>query len=302
MSENYLNVFRNPDGSFISGDPRASSFNQSVTANTNSFVDLSKFPTKYEPNVDFRGWVNELLKVSNNDNINPLLLPTQKADGKYYNQDGSEYDPNFNYQQYLPPYESLTNIGDPRFNLATAMAAVTSTFVPRQILYLDIIRAGGCQIIANYVCDTDGNPIVTLQETCSPEILARTYDVVNTLKTPITLDSIEVKPAEVMEFIYTSFTKSIENDILAFKNYVDNNFIKLGYAIRLIEVENFPYFLFVELKKDISTVYLRYYYQDKNKVSAIFGLPVSIISQTDATGFLFTEAQKSIPLYNTASV
>ncbi len=215
----------------------------------NDFIDTSKFPdpNKINTKADYDAWVNEVLPHAGNLNIDPILTDPGEV---------NQYDT-------MPDFFALSAVGDPRFSMGHAMVSAISVFMPRIQLYQEVKSAGGCQVIENFICNSDGVPIKELSTPCPAGT------------------SIEIiKPEEVVNFVLGTIYGNIHKDILAFVNYIQFNFISKGYTCVLYKFLNIEAFFLVELKKDNDLVYLKYYYQDAETVSDLLNIGITYFDLT----------------------
>lgn len=231
------------------------------------FIDTSKFP-KFGAQSGFIDWLNEISKSADIKDFNPILKPKQTPDG-YVNDDGTPYT-QFDYTQTIPDFSVLSAIGDPRFSLGHMLSAAIDEFVPRIELYTEVLQAGGCQIIDEYICNADGVPIKRTISKC-PESLK-------------TLEPLQ--PQEVVDFVTNKYNEKINEDILAFTDNVKKEYIDNGYVVRLITIKGMDYNFFAEAKKGKETKYLKYYSTDKEEVSRVLNIPITVIDPFQNIGNL----------------
>ncbi len=109
-------------------------------------LDPSLFPSGsanfLNPNFNILPYLCQLLKVANDETIDPILVEP----------------PEFDITPFTD-FSGLASVGDPRASLGLALSATFINFLPRIITQTELLQSGGSQIIDNYICDQDGNPI-----------------------------------------------------------------------------------------------------------------------------------------------
>lgn len=246
---------------------------------SNSFINLNLFPSATATG-GYRTWLNEIVKTAGIEDFDPVLKPIKTPNG-YVNEDGTPYK-EFDYLQTIPDFSLLSGVGDYRYSLGHMVSAALETFLPRILLYTEIAQAGGCQVIENYICDADGVPIKQLETTCP---VGTTLDIIN--------------PQEVVDFVFTKYNTKKTEDIQSFYDYINDNYIKNGFIAEICQIDKFPYFVFLRLKKENETIYKKYHYDDRTQLSILFKTPIIYIAQKDATDSDILEAlQEDVPLYN----
>lgn len=84
----------------------------------------------------------QLLRVASNEDIDPVLAVPQEVDLSHHVN-----------------FKGLMGVGDPRWSTGKILSAGFIKFMPRIITQIEVNQAGGSQIIDDYICDSDGNPI-----------------------------------------------------------------------------------------------------------------------------------------------
>lgn len=243
-----------------------------------NFVDISLFPS-VTARSGYRQWLDEIIKTAGMEDFDPILKPIKTPNG-YVNEDGTPYT-GFDYMQTVPDFYMLSGVGDYRYSLGHMISAAFEAFLPRVFLYTEVAQAGGSQIIENYICDDDGNPIKKLEN-------------------PYQGQSLEIiSPQEVIDFVLTKYNTKKKEDIQAFYDYINENYIKNGYTAELCQIDKFPYFVFLRLKSKNETKYIKYHYDDRTDLSILFKTPIIYIPQSEATDPSIVSAlQGTVPLYN----
>ena len=96
----------------------------------------------FDPNFDILPFLCQLLGAATNDSIDPVLkMPDEYDMAKHVD------------------FTQLLNVGDPRYSDGAILSAAFINFLPRMITQVEVKAAGGSQVINNYICDSDGNPI-----------------------------------------------------------------------------------------------------------------------------------------------
>jgi hypothetical protein len=278
-------IFRNPDGSLVTPPKQQTLTDEQKQKLQSKYIDLTKYPAPDDFKADYRGWLNELLKMADKDDMNPLLKPHADATSPtgYVNDDGTPFE-DYDYKQHIPPFEALSSVGDVRFSMGHALSAVQLDFFPRMELYTQILQAGGCQIIDEYICDQDGNPI------------QKSY-CATTPTQNITLKELEIKPQEVVDYIFNKYEEYINYDVGAFYKYITDNYSSKGFSIRLLTIQDFPYFFFAELTFGDIKSYYKYPIEQKDLIAKAFNLPIQEMPQVEITKDLITQLNKPVSSY-----
>jgi hypothetical protein len=132
----------------------------------NSTLFLDNSAKILDPNFDTKGFLCEVLKLTDVPNINPVFqtgtvgnLPTQ-----------TDY--------------SGMDAGDVRAPLGSVLNAAFAYFMPRNIIYTESLKYGGTQVINDVICDKDGNParVSTTTTLDDPDPQMREVKVMDILK------------------------------------------------------------------------------------------------------------------------
>lgn len=210
------------------------------------------------------------------DNVNPVISG----------------DIDFGYDQLVPDFASLTGIGDPRLSFGEMLSSVYAEFQPRTELYLELQREGGCQVIENYICDADGNPIRELTNSCA-QFLNIDPTLIETEET-INLPSITISPiqsTEVIEYVASLYSDAIQNHANKFITYIRKTYIEQNWNVSLYVIEDLPFFYVkaIQPTQSSTVTYLKYYYDQKDYVSLVLNIPIQVrasntIDDSDPTG------------------
>jgi hypothetical protein len=106
----------------------------------NSTLFLDNSAKILDPNFDSKGFLCEVLKLTDVPNLNPIF------------QTGTVGN--------LPTQTDFTGLvgGDDRAPLGDVLNAAFAYFMPRNIIYTESLKYGGTQVINDVICDKDGNP------------------------------------------------------------------------------------------------------------------------------------------------
>jgi hypothetical protein len=218
------------------------SFNTSLIPAASSFSD---------PTFNILPFLCELLKAASDETVDPVLVPPK------------EYD-----QSQHVNFSALTGIGDRRFSDGAILSAAFINFLPRIITQMEVGRSGGSQIINNYICDSDGNPIK--QSSTLPIMTSVGNGGVNILgyDIPKGLDTTQLmKPVsrqDVFTFVQNYIIQQSQLHADAFIKYLQRHYNpSQGWRYSLHAFKNPPFF-YVEIdhmtKGNIDySVYLKYY-------------------------------------------
>ena len=131
-------------------DKELDEFCKSNVVNTALFRDNSaKF---LDPTFDIKSFLCEVLKLTDLPNVDPVL---KKPVEEFYLQ--------------KTDYSGLTAVGDPRVPLGLVLSAGFINFMPRNIVFSETMKYGAAQVINDYICDSDGNPIKVSTSTNIPD-------------------------------------------------------------------------------------------------------------------------------------
>ena len=246
-----------------------SSYKEDIKAIYNSYKkqqsnDLKNTPFPSGANPDVKTFLGKVLKNASDEDVNPVLRPYKNSSGEFVNEDGTPFE-DFDYMSTIPSFEVLSKIGDARYTLGPMICAVFDKYFDRIKTYSEVMQAGGCQIIENYICDAEGIPIKQLKSNC--------------------IDFTPIDPNEVVTFISEKYVQKKKEDILALKEYLTINYINLGYTIYLKLISELPYVFLIQARKPkgntFENVYIKYYYDDREEVSNVMGIPLTYFSSKD---------------------
>lgn len=178
--------------------------------------------------------------------------------------------------------------GDPRYPMNLAMKAMYDEFLPRQAAYEEVVDAGGCQIINEYICDADGNPIVKASKSC---------------KTTTNISVIQ--PQEIVDFVNFSFEKAKKAESDSFINHLNINYINNQWKIQLFDVSMLYLFLIKITKANSSNIFIKYFYDQKDYISSILNIPLTVsevsdnfLDSTDTPLAFLKAMQAGSPIFN----
>jgi hypothetical protein len=228
--------------------------NPTIQANYASIMDATK-KTVYKPQTTF-----------------PSITSTEPLDRKKYlcyiaGLAGLEDvdpviagEPDFAIDAQRPDFESLQSVGDPRFTLGTLLSSVYQRYERKIELLVDIQRAGGCQVIENYICTEDGTPVKEVSDSC------RGVDT-----TPMDVE-------EVISFVTVSYNQAIVSDADGFVNFLQTEYLNKGWSVFLYTYADIPLF-FVRTNRQSENKFFRYYYEQKDYVATSLNLTISTATQ-----------------------
>lgn len=241
----------------------------------------------------------ELLKNANDSTIDPLLVKPPEFD--------------------ITPYtdvSGLTAIGDPRFSLGAVMSATYVNFLPRMIAQTEMFNSGGTQVIDNYICDSDGNPIK--QSETLPILLSldltgqKPYNYgaiyVPPLSAGTTLEHLltPIQPQEIEFFVLSNIKTAIESTAQNFVNFIYRFF---GDWSSTLYLYSNPSTFMVELQKNnpstnsIEKVFLKFHSDSVDSVAKLLGKTtiVNCLGVPQIDSIAASRAYSDIPLdYNDA--
>lgn len=183
-------------------------------------LDPSLFPvgsaTFLDPNYNILPYLCQLLQVANDETINPVLATP----------------PEFDITPFTD-FSGLESVGDPRVSLGLSISATLINFLPRMITQTEVLQSGGSQIIDNYICDQDGQPIKeskVLPALLSLNLSANQPFRYGALEIPPINVSLEellrpIVPEEIRNFVTTFVKNSRENYSDYFLSFLNTWFL-----------------------------------------------------------------------------
>jgi len=251
-------ITRNPDGSIKTVDGvdiniiLDQEFPNSLTSSWPSVTgDSLKFNAKQ--------FLADLANMAGNDNWggfvrnHPIDFPEYKASA----------DNSFIYP--VDP-QTFAKQGDKRLTLGKVLKDAYDTFIPRINAYTEVVNAGGCQVINDYICDTDGNPIVKATFTCDPG-------------NSINLEML--KPQEVVDFVKNSFNNATKAESDSFIKYLKDNYLNKGWTMVMYDIPDVYTFYIKISKSGQKNIFKKYFYDQKDYVSKTLKYPL-VIKKTTA--------------------
>jgi len=237
------NVTKNPDGSIA--NVNGLDFNSQLTQQEFSSLS-SSFPsvTGDIATFDSKKFIADLSYAAGKDNWNGFV----KNDPLYI--------PDLNV-----PTSTFAGTGDPRYPMDVAMQDTYNAFFPRIQAYTDILNAGGCQIINNYVCDSDGVPILETTSSCSLSGNA---------------DTLKFQPQDVVDFVNTSMTNKRKSESDSFIDYLKTTYISKGYVISLLDYAYIYMFVVKASLPGNPNVYIKYFYDQKDYIALQLNTTISV--------------------------
>ncbi len=229
-------------------------------------LDPSLFPvgsaTFLNPNYNILPFLCNLLQVANDETVSPVLVEQPEFDITPYND-----------------FSLLNNVGDSRVSLGQALSASFLHFLPKMIVQNEVLKAGGTQIINNYICDADGNvkkeskmlPIILSLDLTgekgykygSIDIPAQKYNQEELLK--------RFTGDDITNFVETYVQLEKNNHSEYFVKFINTRFIPAGWT-PVLRCHSKLNIFYVELSLDTKKVYLRYYDDVKENVAKLLGI------------------------------
>jgi hypothetical protein len=238
-------------------------FDPTCYPSNTAILDPTFFPVgsaALSPNFNILPFLCQLMQVATNENIDPVLVPPENFD-----------------QSHHVNFKGLLGVGDPRWTTGKILSAGFIRFMPRIITQIEVNQAGGTQVIDDYICDSEGNPIrqsltvpvMTTIGTGGVNVLG--YDIPPGLKYEELLKT--VTQEEINFWVEEFIKEESEKEADAFIVYLQYNYSTLnGWEYSLHAFKNPPFF-YVKLQKRGSnrtierTVYLKYWDNVQNYVA-----------------------------------
>lgn len=206
-------------------------------------------------------------------NIKQLLCDIANASGDD-SWDGHIRNEGVDTEKFRTDPASFKGVGgDPRYSMGDVISGIYATFLPRLKARQEIGAAGGCQIINEYICDPDGNPIIRASQNCIDYI--NSGKVTQTTTNNGKVVNIErIQPQEVVDFVRNSYNDARKKNSDAFITYVKKTYITQGWTPHLYQALPIYAFYAQFTKKDQKNVYLRYYVDQKDYIAQQLNLPI----------------------------
>jgi hypothetical protein len=250
-------------------------------------LDPSLFPTGsanfLNPNFNILPFLCQLLQVANDETIDPILVRP----------------PEFDLTPFTD-FSGLATVGDPRASLGFALSATFINFLPRIITQTEVLQSGGSQIIDNYICDQDGQPIKeskVLPALLSLDLSGNKPFKYGALEIPpinVALEELlrPITPEEVKDFVNNFVQGSKNNNSDYLVQFLNTWFLfDSRWKPSLHSMLNGGMF-FVKLefyetstsKNYQKSLYLKYYEDEKNQLGCALNIPNISIHQGDIFG------------------
>lgn len=213
-------------------------------------------------------------------NVKQLLCDISNISGND-NWDGLIRNEGVDTDKYKLDPAVFNNVGDRRFSLGQTLSAVYQEFLPRIAAITEIGIAGGCQIINQYICDQEGNPIIKASSNCD--------NVTNTER---------IQPEEVINFVKNVVDNGWTDHANKFITFIKKQ-TKAGWAASLISIPSIPGFYIKLAKAGSSSQFYPYYPDQLNYVSKQLGL--TPIVKDDVTQPVEANASDLNALFKTLS-
>lgn len=238
-------------------------------------LDSSLFPVGtanfLDRNYNVLPYLCQLLQVANDETVNPVLAEP----------------PEFDITPFTD-FSGLATVGDPRVSLGVTLSATLIYFLPRMISQTELLQSGGSQIIDNFICDQDGNPIkesITIPALLSSNLSANNAYKYGALEIPpITLSLEELlKPItteEIQAFVTNYINGSRANNSEYFLRFLNTWFLYDERWKPSLHMYLNGGFLFVKLEYYNSlndsdyykSLYLKYYEDQKDVIGCALNL------------------------------
>ena len=181
----------------------------------------------------------EVMQLAGIENIDPILYSPEPID----------------FSKIFLNFAALTGIGDPRISLGAVLSAGFYEFFPLAMAQLEVIRAGGCQVVDGYICDSDGNKRKEMTIYCPPN-----FTII-----PKTSEQIYRRTLEIVD-------QEISNHAIKFSNYI-KTLITDGWTPTLHYYTRYIMF-YIKITKGSGKMYFKYYPDARNKVAGYLNLPI----------------------------
>jgi hypothetical protein len=236
-------------------------------------LDPSLFPvgtaTFVDPNYNVLPYLCQLLQVANDETINPVLATP----------------PEFDITPFTD-FSGLGTVGDPRVSLGVTISATLINFLPRMITQTEVLQSGGSQVIDNYICDSDGQPIK--ESKVLPALFSLSanqafrYGALEIPPINVSLEELlrPIEPNEIRGFVSNFIKNSRSNSSEYFVNFLNTWFLfdeRWEPSIHMYGTGGF-FFLKLEFYQNVTDIdyekslYLKYYEDQAHELGCKLGL------------------------------
>lgn len=220
--------------------------------------------------LDWKKYLCYVMGLAGNEDVDPVMSG----------------DLDFAIDAQRPDFEALQGVGDIRFSLGTLLSSVYAKYESRVEVLKDIQRAGGCQIIEDYICNADGVPIKKVSEACEG------------------VDTTPITSQEIISFVTLSYNQAIVNDTDGFIKFLQKEYIDKGWTVTLHTYADLPLF-FARAYKGNDKKFYRYYYDQRDYVATALNLTITSVTQelvTDSFNGITQAMLAVIPTYSSYNV
>lgn len=215
-------------------------------------LDSNLFPVgsghAYE-NISVLPFLCDLLKATTDNNASPLLTNPPS---------GFDITP-------FTDFSMLTAIGDHRASLGEVMTQTYINFLPRVIVQNEVRQNGGTQVINNYICDSDGNPIKNI--VTGPIMLSidlngkKSYQYGAITVPPVSASYQDLlkplDPSEITQFVFDYVSGKNNYHAQQFAFFIEEYLP--DWTVKSVDVYDLNGYLIVTLTQGVSNLYLKYY-------------------------------------------
>jgi hypothetical protein len=265
----------------------------------NPLLDPSLFPvgsaTFLDPNYNILPYLCQLLQVANDETINPVLATP----------------PEFDITPFTD-FNGLASVGDPRASLGLSISATLINFLPRMITQTEVLQSGGSQIIENYICDPDGQPIK--ESKILPALFSLSanqpfrYGALEIPPINLSLEELlrPINPEEVRNFVSNFVKNSRSNYSNYFLRFLNTWFLFDRRWKPSLHIYGSGGFFFVKLEfyENLSnseyqkSLYLKYYEDQAHELGCKLGLTEIIYHTENVFGNNALSKGLSAPIFN----
>ncbi len=208
----------------------------------------------------------DILKALGLPNVNPVLQEPKL----------------FDYSKYTTVLEQLSGTGDPRWTMGAMFTDLLDNVIPHIVAQTEILQAGGCQIIDQFICDSNGKPIKSTSSSCSGVPVAITNEYIQT-------------------YINEQLLAAKTNAANDFFTYIQNNFVNQQWTLAayLLTIPGLVGNIFyIAATKNTQVQYLKYYPDQAEYITRQLDIPLTTIDTTSITDTkVFSVLSKPISSY-----
>lgn len=214
------------------------------------FMPLTSYT--FDPEA-FKPFLCELMNLAGIDNVDPIEIDFNTV----------------KLEDTLLNFSLLTAVGDPRVSLGKVLSSVFYTYYPIALAQVEVLRSGGCQIIEDYICDSQGVQIKKMEVYCPPNFKMQPVQAEQVVKSTETFIKAELEKhaEEIIKYVLE----------MREKGYTDSLHIYSAFPLFYIKLTK------TEEDGTVTTIYRRYYNDTRDYIASRLKRPIQTRSEFPAT-------------------